>query len=64
MWCAAHLAWVGTSFAAVTSALLMAHHLFAVWNGDRRLRDKYGEAFDKVAERTSILPFQVRDSQH
>ncbi|CAM9466321.1 unnamed protein product [Discosporangium mesarthrocarpum] len=59
MWCAAHLAWVGTSFTAVTSALLMAHHLFAVWNGDRRLRDKYGEAFEEVKGRTSIVPFQA-----
>lgn len=26
----------------------MAHHAFGCWHGDRRLADKYGEAFDKV----------------
>ena len=40
-----------------TSAMLCAHHLFAVWNGDRRLRDKHGERFEAVKERTSIIPF-------
>ncbi|CAM9176791.1 unnamed protein product [Chrysoparadoxa australica] len=59
MWCAAHALWVGTSFTMVTSALLMAHHIFAIWNGDRRLEDKYGEAFEAVKERTSVLPFQA-----
>ncbi|CAM9303573.1 unnamed protein product [Hapterophycus canaliculatus] len=59
LWCAAHLAWVGTSFAAVTSAGLMAHHIFSLWNGDRRLKDKYGDQFDAVQERTSIVPFQA-----
>ncbi|CAM9439277.1 unnamed protein product [Pylaiella littoralis] len=59
LWCAAHLAWVGTSFAAVTSAGLMAHHLFSLWNGDRRLKDKYGDDFDAVQKRTSVVPFQA-----
>ncbi|CAN0482680.1 unnamed protein product, partial [Scytosiphon promiscuus] len=58
MWCAAHLAWVGTSFTAVTSAGLMAHHLFSLWNGDRRLKEKDGERFDAGRERTSSIPFQ------
>lgn len=31
-----------------TSLGLMAHHAFGCWHGDRRLADKYGEAFDKV----------------
>jgi zeta-carotene isomerase len=52
IWCAAHMLWIGTSFTALTSALLMAHHLFAVWNGDRRLADKYGGAFEAVKART------------
>lgn len=40
-----------------TSAILCAHHLFAVWNGDRRLRDKHGPRFEAVKGRTSIIPF-------
>jgi len=38
-------------------ALLVGHHAFACWNGDRRLYDQHGEAFLKVRARTSILPF-------
>ena len=59
MWSAAHLAMVGTSFTALTMALLVAHHAFACWNGDRRLYDEHGEAFLKIKERTSIIPFQA-----
>ncbi|KAG5185946.1 NnrU protein-domain-containing protein [Tribonema minus] len=59
IWCLAHALWVGTSFTLLTSAMLMGHHLFAVWNGDRRLADKYGEAFEKVKARTSVMPFQA-----
>ncbi len=36
---------------------MVAHHLFGVWNGDRRLRDKFGETWTEYAERTSIVPF-------
>lgn len=57
IWCLAHTAYIGTSFMCATSAMLCAHHLFAVWNGDRRLRDKHGERFEAVKERTSIIPF-------
>jgi zeta-carotene isomerase len=59
IWCAAHSLWVGTSFTLLTSALLMAHHLFSVWNGDRRLKDKHGDAFDQIQSRTSVMPFQA-----
>ena len=59
IWCAAHCLWVGSSFMLVTSAGLMAHHLFGCWHGDFRLRRKYGEAFDAVKARTSTLPFQA-----
>lgn len=59
MWSAAHLAMVGTSFTALTMALLVAHHGFACWNGDRRLYDEHGEDFLKIKERTSIIPFQA-----
>jgi zeta-carotene isomerase len=37
--------------------MLCFHHLFAVWNGDRRLRDKWGEKADAVFSRTSVIPF-------
>eukprot|EP01084_Bolivina_argentea_P281703 482031_1 len=57
MWCIAHTAWIGTSVTTLTSAWLMAYHLFSIWNGDRRLAEKHGEAFEKVKERTSIFPF-------
>jgi uncharacterized membrane protein len=57
IWCIAHTVWIGTSFMLVTSFGLIAHHLFAVWHGDRRLENRYGDAFLKVKERTSIIPF-------
>ncbi|PNH02166.1 15-cis-zeta-carotene isomerase, chloroplastic [Tetrabaena socialis] len=57
IWCAAHTLWIGNSFMVVTSAGLMAHHLFGCWHGDRRLKAKYGEAFEAVKARTSTLPF-------
>jgi zeta-carotene isomerase len=57
MWSFAHLAMVGSSFALLTNALLVGHHLFACWNGDRRLYDEHGENFLLVKERTSLLPF-------
>ena len=57
IWCIAHSLWIGTTFTLVTSFGLIAHHLFAVWHGDRRLQQRYGEAFTKVKERTSVIPF-------
>ncbi|GAB5034946.1 15-cis-zeta-carotene chloroplastic-like [Nannochloropsis oceanica] len=58
LWCAAHTLWMGNSFVLVASAFLMAHHLFGVWNGDRRLRDKYGdEVMEAFEEQTSVMPF-------
>ncbi|KAG7351670.1 NnrU nitric oxide reduction family protein [Nitzschia inconspicua] len=61
MWSAAHLAMVGTSFTALTMALLVAHHAFACWNGDRRYRNQFGDELwtTVVKERTSIVPFQA-----
>ena len=59
IWCIAHTLWLGTSFTLVTSLGLIAHHLFAVWHGDRRLAARYGEAFGKVKARTSIIPFKA-----
>jgi uncharacterized membrane protein len=57
IWCAAHLLWVGTSFMVVTSIGLILHHLFAVWHGDRRLQARYGESFESLKSRTSVVPF-------
>lgn len=57
IWCIAHTLWIGTTFTLVTSFGLIAHHLFAVWHGDRRLQKRYGDAFTKVKERTSVIPF-------
>nr|WP_253274207.1 NnrU family protein [Myxosarcina sp. GI1] len=57
IWCIAHTLWLGTTFTLFTSLGLIAHHLFAVWHGDRRWEHKYGEAFLKVKQRTSVVPF-------
>ncbi|KAL0368605.1 UNVERIFIED_CONTAM: 15-cis-zeta-carotene isomerase, chloroplastic [Sesamum calycinum] len=57
MWCLAHTIWIGNSVAVAASVGLIAHHLFGVWNGDRRLAIRYGEAFEAVKNRTSVIPF-------
>ncbi len=57
IWCIAHTLWIGTSFTLITSVGLVLHHLFGVWHGDRRLQKRYGEAFESVKARTSIIPF-------
>jgi uncharacterized membrane protein len=57
IWCVAHALWVGTSFMLVTSLGLILHHLFAVWHGDRRLQARYGESFESLKSRTSVIPF-------
>jgi len=57
IWCIAHTLWVGTSFMVVTSIGLILHHWFGVWHGDRRLLARYGEAFEAVKARTSVVPF-------
>ena len=57
IWCIAHTLWIGTSFTLLTSLGLVAHHLFAVWHGDRRLTSRYGNAFTEAKQRTSVIPF-------
>ena len=57
IWCLAHTLWIGNSFTLTTSVGLLAHHLFAVWHGDQRLAAKYGDAFEAVKARTSVVPF-------
>lgn len=59
IWCIGHTLWVGTTFTLLTSVGLVLHHLFAVWHGDRRLLARYGEAFEAVKARTSVVPFQA-----
>ncbi|MGB5133733.1 MAG: NnrU family protein [Prochlorococcaceae cyanobacterium] len=59
LWCATHLLWIGTSFMVVTCLGLIAHHLFAVWNGDRRLRNRFGAAFEELRATTSVIPFRA-----
>lgn len=59
MWCLAHSAWLGTSTAVSASTILVLHHLYSVWHGDRRLKMKHGEAFEIMKERTSVVPFQA-----
>lgn len=57
LWCVAHTAWMGSSLTLTASLALVAHHLFGVWNGDRRQRDAFGEEFVLFAARTSVVPF-------
>ncbi len=57
IWCFAHLLWIGTSFTLVTCLGLIAHHLFAIWHGDRRLRIKFGKEFEDLKKNTSVIPF-------
>ncbi|MEG4170365.1 MULTISPECIES: NnrU family protein [unclassified Microcoleus] len=57
IWCVAHTLWIGTSFTLVTSIGLVLHHLFGVWHGDRRLQARFGESFETLKSRTSIMPF-------
>jgi uncharacterized membrane protein len=59
LWCATHLLWIGSSFMVATCIGLIAHHLFAVWNGDRRLAHRFGAAFEELRASTSVLPFQA-----
>jgi uncharacterized membrane protein len=57
IWCIAHTLWVGTTFTLATSLGLIGYHLFAVWHGDRRLKLRYGDAFETVKAQTSVIPF-------
>ncbi|WP_320663415.1 NnrU family protein [Prochlorococcus sp. MIT 1223] len=57
LWCLAHVLWIGSSFMVVTCIGLIAHHLFAIWHGDRRLKAKFGEEFEELKKNTSVIPF-------
>jgi uncharacterized membrane protein len=55
LYCPYPLAWHQLSL--LTSVGLVFHHCFGVWHGDRRLLCRYGQAFESVKSRTSIIPF-------
>ena len=57
LWCCTHALWIGSSFMLVTCLGLIGHHLFAIWHGDRRLHQRFGEAFDELRKSTSVIPF-------
>ena len=57
LWCLTHGLWIGSSFMLVTCVGLVGHHLFAVWHGDRRLRARFGDAFEDLKASTSVVPF-------
>ena len=59
LWCGSHCAWLGSSTVVSASAVLVLHHLYSIWHGDRRLAREHGEAFTIVKERTSVIPFQA-----
>ena len=43
--------WPGSTFCLLTNALLVAHHLFACWNGDRRLHAEHGSLVQTASDR-------------
>jgi uncharacterized membrane protein len=59
LWCATHLLWIGSSFMVAACIGLIGHHLFAIWNGDRRLRNRFGPAFEELRASTSVLPLRA-----
>ncbi len=59
IWCMAHTLWIGTTFTLATSLGLVGYHLFAVWHGDQRLKQRYGKAFTELQARTSVIPFRA-----
>lgn len=59
LWCLAHTLWLGTSTAIAASTMLVAHHAFSVWHGDRRLKTRHGDDFEYIKRKTSVIPFQA-----
>ncbi len=57
LWCIAHQLWIGSSFTLITCIGLIAHHLFAIWHGDQRLKAKFGDNFEQIQRQTSVVPF-------
>lgn len=48
--------WIGNSV-TVPAVGFITHHLFGIWNGDRRTASQYGKAFEVLNSRTSVIPF-------
>ncbi|GLT26189.1 hypothetical protein SLA2020_012720 [Shorea laevis] len=42
---------------SMSSIGLIGHHLFGVWNSDRRLANQHAEAFEELKRRTSVILF-------
>ena len=59
LWCIAHTAYLGTSTVLAASTILVLHHSYSVWHGDRRVKSLHGEAFEQVKAVTSVVPFQA-----
>jgi len=59
LWCISHTLWIGSSFMLVTSAGLIAHHLFSIWHGDYRLKKRFGDEFEELKKNTSIIPMRA-----
>jgi uncharacterized membrane protein len=57
IWCIAHTLWIGTTFTLLTSIGLILYHWFGVWHGDHRLTARYGDVFEALKTRTSVVPF-------
>jgi zeta-carotene isomerase len=58
LWCVAHTLWLGTSTAIAASTILIVHHLFSIYHGDRRLQTRHGlEKFQSIQQQTSVIPF-------
>ncbi|GKV06347.1 hypothetical protein SLEP1_g18247 [Rubroshorea leprosula] len=57
IWCLADTLWIGNTMAVSASIGLIGHHLFGVWNSDRRLAKQHAEAFEELKRRTSVIPF-------
>ena len=58
LWCVAHSIYLGTSTAMAASAILILHHAFSIYHGDRRLISRHGiEKFTYIQQQTSAIPF-------
>jgi zeta-carotene isomerase len=58
LWCVAHSLYLGTTTAVAASTILILHHIFSIYHGDRRLISRHGiEKFTYIQQQTSIIPF-------
>lgn len=58
LWCVAHSIYLGSSTAIAASTILILHHLFSIYHGDRRLVSRHGiEKFAYIQQQTSVIPF-------